>query len=254
MEFLSKIKEIIPFELKRGTSVASIVGALIFAGFFTRLGEIVFNKLVVFLDPYLPMAASFFSWLTDFLVWLLSISFEVNLFGILIFIISLFPIYRMLDKFFLSKSYGEIIFKEEFRTGGKGWFLNYWGSKNPQRTNRIESSGMVFEAIEGELENENSEYGACFDLKNGIYQGNKYEVICKVYSEKGTTMKFRLWLHDTIGGEANVQTPYRTPGSNIETLKLEFIATGTNALRIHLHAKAGLGKIIVREVIVKKVK
>lgn len=253
MNIFSYLKDKIPFELKRGTSLLSIILALIIAGLFTRLGEIILEKIIYYFKPYFPTAIKGFKWVWDFIIWTMSISFEVNLFGIVIFIILLFPIYRMIDKFFLKKIRGEIVFKDEFSSGNKGWQMNYWGSNNPQKTNRIENSYMIFEAEDIDLIDQKKEFGAYIDLKNGIYQGNEYEVICKVAADANTTMQFRLWLHDTKGGSSNIQTNYITPTEKISTLNLKFTSNETNAIRIHLHNKAGSGKIKVKEVIVKKI-
>lgn len=253
MKLLTYLKDKIPFELKRGTSFISIVLALIIAGLFTRLGEIVLEKALDFIKPYIPTAVNGFKFIWDFIILLMSVSFEVNVFGLIIFVILLFPIYRMIDKFFLKKMRGEIVFKDEFNAGNKGWQMNYWGSNNPQKTNRIENSYMVFEATESDLTNSKKEFGAYIDLKNGIYQGNEYEVICRVAADANTTMQFRLWLHDTRGSSSSIQTNYITPTEKISTLSLKFTSNKTNAIRIHLHNKAGLGKIKVKEVIVKKI-
>jgi hypothetical protein len=244
MNILHYIKDKFPFELKRGTSIASVAVALILTGAFTRLGEIILEKTLIYLKPQLPKV-----W--DALIWLTTISFEINLVGAIIFVIILFPIYRKLDKFLLQRSGGELIFKDDFDTGNKGWTLNYWGSNNPTKTNRIENSTMIFEATDSDLPNQQKEFGAYFDLKNGIYQGNTYEVSCKVRSENHTTMQFKLWLHDTHGG-ANIVTPLKTPQNSFEIVKLNIVANQTEAIRIHLHNKAGTGKILVEEVVVRK--
>ncbi|MHB8067795.1 MAG: hypothetical protein ACYDIC_07840 [Desulfobaccales bacterium] len=245
MSIFSFLKEKIPFELKRGTSIFSIILALILAGICTKAGELILMFLVKGIKPFLP---SFWYFLISFL----TIKFEVNLFGIIIFTILLFPVYRWFDKIFLRSLKGVVIFRDKFDSGNQGWSLNFWGSKNPDKTNRIEKSMLIFEATEDELNNENKEYGAYFDLKNGVYKGNRYEIACKVRADENTTMQFRLWLHDTRG-RSNCATSFLVPSKKSEKIKLEFTANETEAIRIHLHCKAGTGRIIVEEVLVKKI-
>ena len=113
---------------------------------------------------------------------------------------------------------------------------------------------MVFEADSSDLKSPQKENGACIDLKNGIYQDSKYEVSCWVNSSKNTRMGFKLWVHDTLG-QAEMKFPanFYTPGNKYEEVKVGFIATQSQALRIHLHYKVGKGKISVDRVKVIKV-
>ncbi len=156
-----------------------------------------------------------------------------------------------------KKNKKEIIFEDDF-VSNKGWIMNYWGTTNPDKTNRIESSMIIFEATENELLHPNKEFGAYIDLKNGIDEGSAYEVSCLVKSEPGTTMKFQLWLHDNvIGNNSSMRTEknpaqLKTPGNDFEKIKLEFIATVTKGIRIHLHNQGGVGKIIVDKVTVSR--
>lgn len=75
-----------------------------------------------------------------------------------------------------------------------------------------------------------------------------------VKSDKNTTMGFKLWVHDTLG-QAEMKFPanFYTPGIEYEEVKTGFITTKSQALRIHLHSKAGKGKIYVDKVIVVRV-
>lgn len=246
MKIIDSIKDKVPFELKRGSSFGSIVIALIVAGIFTRLGEIILEGLLNLVKPFLPDVWKWF-------MWLLTFSFEVNLIGLIVFVVALFPIYRRLDRFFLGRTKDEVIFIDKFDAGNKGWNLNHWRSQNPKKTNRIENSSMVFEATESDWPDKRNENGANLNLRNGIYQGNKYEVMCRVKSVENTTMQFRLWLHDTTGGDSSKATDFETPPAQFKEVKLEYTANETEAIRIHLHCKAGAGKIIVDEVVVRKI-
>ncbi len=150
-----------------------------------------------------------------------------------------------------------IIFEDDF-TDNKGWFLNYWGTTNPAKTNRIENSMIIFEATEDDLLHPSKEFGAYIDLRNNIKEGEVYEVSCSVKAELGTTMKFQLWVHDNIvGNKLSMRTEkypikLKTPSARFKEVKLRFVATSTNGMRIHLHNKGGKGRIFVKKVIVLK--
>lgn len=152
----------------------------------------------------------------------------------------------------MRKNDKSIVFQDNFKNGNKNkWYLNMWGSKNPDKTNRIEDGVMVFEANENEWDRPDKENGAYLDLDRGVYEGNEYEIACMVAAIANTTMMFDLWIHDTR--ESNTVTTYFfIPKKKYKTVRLNFIPTKTNAIRIHLHAKAGAGKIMVKEVTVKK--
>lgn len=147
----------------------------------------------------------------------------------------------------------EIIFDDDF-VNNRGWFLNYWGTTNPSKTNRIENSMMIFEAEEEELLSTKKEFGAYIDLKNGIRESVTYEIHCKVKSDINTTMGFQIWVHDTLGGNpaVSVKEPshFYLPDRNYKTIKLRYRANSTNAIRIHLHNKGGKGKILVDKITV----
>jgi len=223
--------------------------------FFAKIGEWFFEKVAFLFQLTLPFIGSFYLWAT---MKTYQISLLAIIFYMLALVILIFPLYRRFDKFFMQGKNRELIFKDDFVVD-QGWRLNYWGTTNPNKTNRIENSTMIFEASEDELQDENKEFGAYYDLKNGIYEGYTYEVCCKVKSDPNTTMKFQLWLHDNvIGNRSSMRTKkmpeeLETPSLEFKEIKATFIATATNGIRIHLHNKGGLGKIYVKEVIVHKV-
>jgi hypothetical protein len=210
-----------------------------------KFGEALFDFIVSLIKPYSPTV-----W--ELIKRVLAFNININLVGIFIFVILLFPIYRFIDKKLIKRFGNRIIFRDKFDEGNKGWLLNYWGSTNPDKTNRIENSAIVFEASPEELLDSRKEFGAYFDLRNGVYQGNVYEVTCKVRAIQNTTMQFRLWLHDTRGGsDSTVVTEFITPQKAPQTIRLKYTANQNEAIRIHLHNKAGSGRIIVEEVLVK---
>lgn len=150
-----------------------------------------------------------------------------------------------------KKSARDVIFEDDFEYN-KGWVLNYWGSTDPSKTNRIQGSTMIFQAEEQELTGRIKENGAYIDLRDGILNGKSYEISCKVKADPNTTMSFQLWVHDTIGGDPNasVREPsnFIIPTQQYETIKLIYTARPSNALRIHLHTKPGHGQIFVDKV------
>ncbi len=111
---------------------------------------------------------------------------------------------------------------------------------------------MLFEANENELEKPEKGYGAYLDLTHGISKGNKYKIECKALSGENSTMAFRLWLHDTREAHP-VSSSFYKLSDKPKTISLYFAASETNAVRIHLHAKPGFGKIMVKEVTVREV-
>lgn len=236
-----------PFELKRPSSLLSIIAAFVISGFFIKIGEIILENILGLLARYAP---SLGGWLTS----VFTFSIRINLAGLIIFVIILFPIYRYVYKYLIKKRKKEIVFEDDFDFGNKGWQLNYRGSNNPDKTCRIEQSSMVFEAEDSDLTNPRKENGAYIDLESGFYQGSRYEISSWVKSSENTRMGFKLWVHDKLGkAEMKFPAKFYTPGNEYEEVKVGFIATQSQALRIHLHYKAGKGKIFVDRVKVVKV-
>jgi hypothetical protein len=244
------LRRILPFELKRDTSRISIVLALIVAGILAKVGDLIATFSLEIVSKLLPLlGAKLFSFLF--------FKFEINVLsiflGAIIFLLVLFPIYRYFDRLFLQKRNGELIYQDKFQNNA-GWHLNYWGTIDPLKTNRIENSQMIFEAIRGEIVNKDGHFGAFYDLRNGIYSGNTYRVICMVKSMDNATMGFQLWVHD-VAGHSDKFMPEQPiiPPERGKEIDLEFKATSTNALRIHLHCRGGSGKIVVEYVRVYKI-
>lgn len=246
------IKKIVPFELMRTSSWLSVAITLIIVGALGEIGKILIYAIGGLITKITPTTKDFFLWANSTNI---QVSYFTLFSYVIIFIVLLFPIYRYLDRFLLNKFRREIIFEDDFDSTSKGWYLNYWGSTNPQKTNRIENSLMIFEANENELVDPKKEFGAYVDVRNGIYQGYTYEISCKVKSDIETTMGFQLWVHDTTGGISSVWEPSKffSPQTSFREIKLKFIATSTGAIRVHLHNKAGKGRILVDNVSVVKV-
>jgi len=246
------LKKIIPFELKRGTSIVSIIIALIITGILTKLVDFILSLIIKGLLKLLPS-------ISEKLLYILQYEIKINILvliiGIVLFIIILFPIYRKVDKFILKKKKRELIFDDDFLTD-MGWTKNYWGSTNKSKTNRIENSYMIFEATQNEWP-EKGYSGAYYDITNGIFNGNVYEVSCFVKSDNKSTMEFQLWLHNIRSGPDYYEVKYPDnlfiPTAKGIEIKLNFNAISSNAMRIHLHCKGGIGRILVDYVKVHKI-
>lgn len=235
-----------PFEIKRGSSIISLITALIIAGFLSKVGEFLFDKFLTVISPIIPVIGKI-------LFQIVSFRFEINITSLIVFALILFPVYRYFDNKLIQKKDGVKIFTEDFNNGENGWHLDYWGKGSSSKINRVEKGCMVFEAEESEISHEKKESGAYFDLKNGIYKDNIYTVRCNVRSDQDTTMKFRLWLHDTSGKSESVSSDDMfIPSNKFQVIEAKFVATDSNAMRIHLHFKAGKGKIYVDNVTVTK--
>ena len=164
----------------------------------------------------------------------------------------------IINKIFSQESKNEEynVFEEDFNSTKTNWRMNYWGSNNPSKTNRIENSFMIFEANDNDLKSTKKEFGAFLDLKDGIYNGCTYEISCLVCSETGTTMKFQLWLHNSKSGGINAFSPKNPfiPPNEPTWIKSTLTANEKQTIRIHLHNKAGIGKIMVDKVKVVEIK
>lgn len=248
MDIYGYLKYRLPFKLKREVSFISLLFSFVFIyilhGFLAELGAKILNWLLPPKTPFVPEIFETIRLVATYPI-------HINLLTIFVFIILFY---------FLSHSFGKLnirgipVFKDYFDFGNKGWRLNYWGSNDPDKTCRFEKSNMVFEAEDSDLVSPQKENGACLDLTDGIYQGSKYEIYCWVKSSKYTTMGFKLWVHDTLGQAEMKSSPnFHTPTSEYKEVSVQFIATKSQALRIHLHYKAGKGSIYVDKVKVVKI-
>jgi hypothetical protein len=237
-------KSPLPTQLEKLSSPISIIIVLIAGGFLNKFGEVIFDLVSNFIGGN---TSGFVGLIIRLLTQ--SIPVQLNLPALVVFVFLFIPLYRFFDKLLLGLFKDVIIFEDDFSFGNKGWRLNYWGSNNPDKTCRIEQSSMVFEAEDQELQSSQKENGAYYDLHEKIYKGSRYEVICWVRSGASSTMGFKLWVHDTKGGgEMKSSTNFIKPDSDYQEVKVQFVGTDSNALRIHLHYKPGKGKIFVDRV------
>jgi hypothetical protein len=129
------------------------------------------------------------------------------------------------------------------------WRLNHWGSKCAS----IVGDKMVFMGTSTPKEAD----GSHIDLNNLLEVGKSYEVSCFVKSDPNTTAMFQLWCHDNTGAKpdgSNASTPYQTPSTAGEKIKLQFNADFNTSLRIHLQYKPGVGRIEVTDVRVSEIR
>lgn len=247
-EMLEYLKYSLPFEIKKEASLISLFISLIvisiLGGFLNELGAKILSWMLELKIPFFPETVK-----TIRLIALYPI--QTNPLIILVFIVSFYLLSHSLSRLKLKET---IVFEDDFSSGNKGWWLNYWHSKNEDKTCRFENNSMVFEADESDLVPPQKENGACIDLIKGIYQGSKYEIYCWVKSSRKTTMGFKLWVHDKDGHAEMKSSPdFSTPSTRYTEVKVPFIATKSQALRVHLHYKAGVGKIFVNKVKVVRV-
>lgn len=247
-KIINLLKSQVPFELKRPSSLISIVIAIVFTGFLLQLGTRLLDSVFQFITPYFP---SVLKWIVDIFTY--SFVIKINLITVTFFVVTFFTLYRIIDRMVLKKLANSKIFQDDFDFSNKGWELNYWGSNSPDKTCRYEDSSLVFEAQESDLLDERKEYGAYYDLVSGIYEKDRYEISCMIRADKGTTMGIKLWAHD-VKGRNSIKYPanFYTPGEQLEEIKIGFTGTSSQALRIHLHVHPGKGKIYVDKVTVIK--
>lgn len=218
----------------------TVTGILL--GFLAKLGEDLYEKIKLYDFRHLN---EFGQWLVK----LLTKTVEFQVINIILISVAALPIYRLINRYVISKLLSEVIFIEDFSSTANFWAMNYWGSTDPSKTNRIENGKMIFQANSNEWKSNGlDQNGAYFDLRSGLLVGLNYEVECKVKSTPSTTMKFQLWLHDTLEKNSiktNLEIP---PSDDYKTYKLQFKATESKAIRIHLHCYSGQGQIIVSEI------
>lgn len=164
------------------------------------------------------------------------------------------------QKVFKSRNQSDKIFIEEFKSDNNKWVFPFWGINQKFPSSFTRGDGYV--SISGTINawaRTRGTNGAYIDLHEGIVEDEVYEITCRVKSSSAaTTMRFQLWVHDTIEGH-NITNPkdsnsFSSFGENYVSISVQFRATQTKAMRIHLHCTAGVGAIIIKDVIVRKIK
>lgn len=248
VKVMDLFKKLIPFQLKSSSSFVSIIFTIVIFGFLTQLGANLSGELYKSMTPNFPKFVNFLIYLAT-----VSIGIKINFTSVVAFIVIFLAFYKLVDKYLGNLINGTIFF-DDFEFSNVGWLLNYWGSKDPDKTCRFEDSMLVFEALPTDLENAKGEYGAYYDLYGKIREGSRYEVSCLVKSSNKAGMGFKLWVHDIKGhNETKSSANFYTPGINWEEVKVGFTGTRSHGIRVHLHSKAGLGKIFVDSVKIVKV-
>lgn len=127
------------------------------------------------------------------------------------------------------------------------WNLNHWGSVCAS----IQGDQMLFKGTTAPKGTD----GSHINLLNLLEIGNTYEIVCNAKSSSGTTGLFQLWCHDNTGEKiygSNAATPYNTPSTKGDVIKLLFRADYNSNIRIHLQYTPGQGQIIISDVRVYK--
>src|SRR5258708_18696611 len=157
------------------TAFLAFIGTAITLGFLTRIGEDIYDRLKTYdfkqLGEFGQLIVRFFT-----------TTIEVELINVLLVVIAAVPFYRLINRYIVSKLFSEVIFIEDFSSNTYFWVLNYWGSTNRTKTNRIENHQMIFEALPTEWtwSGNPGQNGAYYDLRTGIVNGLNYSVECKV--------------------------------------------------------------------------
>jgi len=129
------------------------------------------------------------------------------------------------------------------------WRLNHWESNCAS----IVGEKMIFSGTSAPK----GEDGSHIDLNNKLVIGNTYEISCFAKSERNTTGMFKLWCHDETGVSPHgvrVETPYKTPSTMGEIIKLIFKADFNKNIRIHLQYTPGQGRIEISDVRILELK
>lgn len=123
------------------------------------------------------------------------------------------------------------------------WRLNHWGSKCAS----IAGDKMIFTGTSAPQGAD----GSHIDLNYILEIGKTYEISCFAKSDINTDGKFQLWCHDNTGVKpdgSNSLTPYKTPATDGERIKLNFNADYNKNIRIHLQYTPGQGRIEISDV------
>lgn len=128
------------------------------------------------------------------------------------------------------------------------WRLNHWGSNCAN----IVGDKIVFIGTSAPKGTD----GSHIDLNNLLDLGKYYEISCFAKSVDNTDGMFQLWCHDNTGAQpsgANEQTPYKTPSTEGERIRLNFKTNFNKNIRIHLQYKPGKGQIEVSDVRINEI-
>lgn len=155
--------------------------------------------------------------------------------------------YELLNQDFESFKNKRIIFIENFEYD-RWWSKDYWGKPN-STVCTITGGEMIFRiSSSADLRNEPNlkGTGSYIDVIGGIFNGETYRISVKVRSEDNSTLKFKLWIHDTRSGMQSYSHPTRI---DVEEQIIEHVyrANETNAIRVHLHIDEGIGILYLRQ-------
>ena len=131
------------------------------------------------------------------------------------------------------------------------WRLNHWGSNCA----RIVGDRMIFAGTSAPTQQGTD--GSHIDLNYILEIGKTYEISCFAKSDTGTNGMFQLWCHDDTGVKpdgVDVSTPYKTPSTEGEKIKLNFKADYNKSIRIHLQYTPGQGRIEISDVRISELK
>ena len=91
--------------------------------------------------------------------------------------------------------------------------------------------------------------GGMYQDVDGLVAGRSYHVTVRVRSVPGTVGTALLWIHDTLGNGAVADGPRAAPLNGWEEFAVNFVATATGKLRIHLYYGGGAGCVYFDDVL-----
>ena len=132
------------------------------------------------------------------------------------------------------------------QSGFEGPFVipwNVWANVDAELTSKTARSGKQSLAVSGPG-------GAVYQDVSGISPGQLYQVTAWVKAEPGTEGKVSLELHDGRKQSAGSTDAVQVSGSEFEPFTLDYTATESGVVRVHLVYKGGDGTVYFDDVTV----
>ena len=134
------------------------------------------------------------------------------------------------------------------QSGFEGPFVtpwNIWANVQAEVTSKAARSGTQSLAVEGNG-------GAVYQDISGVMPGHLYQVSAWVRAEAGTEGEVRLDLHDSQKESARSSNAIRVSDAGFEQLTLDYTATASGVVRVHLVYSGGAGTVYFDDVTVSE--
>lgn len=132
------------------------------------------------------------------------------------------------------------------QSGFEGPFVtpwNVWANVDAEITSKVARSGKQSLALSGTG-------GAVYQDISGVSPGRLYQVTAWVKAEPGTEGKVSLDLHDGRKQSVGSTNAVKVSDSEFEPLTLDYSATSSGVVRVHLAYKGGEGTVYFDDVMV----